>query len=127
MWKEVKEDKLTIGGTTLAGAAIYGIGEYGSGGDARQIMVATVIGGAMGALIGGAFAIGVSYARGVGATPYTPILGALGAAIPLAFEVPSLAKGNRSTINKELIRNVAVGGTLGSASGLAIDYYRGQM
>jgi hypothetical protein len=127
MLKQLKEYKLTIGGTTLVGAAIYGIAEYGSGGDSGRVMVAAAIGGAMGAFIGSAFAIGIGYAHNVGARPYTPIFGSVGAAIPLVLELPSLVKGRRTTVNKELIRNVAVGGSLGSTLGLAIDYYQGQM
>jgi hypothetical protein len=123
----LKKHKLTVGATTLVGAALYGIAEYGSGGDSRSVSFAALVGGALGAMIGSAAIIGIGYSRGVGATPCTPIFAGLGLALPFVLELPSMAKGRRSTTNKELLSNSVIVGALGSSIGVSVDYYRGQM
>jgi hypothetical protein len=124
----LKKQKLTIGAGAAACGALYGIAEYfTNGGDSKKAVVAIAIGGGLGALIGSAVTLGISYARGVGATPYTPIFAGLGASIILLKETHALMTGRRVTENKELIRNSLVAVTATTAVGLAIDYYRGQM
>jgi hypothetical protein len=124
----LKKQKLTIGAGAAACGALYGIAEYfTNGGDSKKAVVAIAIGGGLGALIGSAVTLGISYARGVGATPYTPIFAGLGASIILLKETHALMTGRRVTENKELIRNSLVAVAATTAGGVALDDYRGQM
>lgn len=128
MLEHIRNQKLSVGAASLVGAALYGIADYDkSDGFSRSMTGAVIIGGALGAALGSAVAMGIGMARGVGATPMSPIFASLGAATPLLIELPTLLGGGRNTTNEELIRNVFIGGLLGTTIGLAIDFYRGQM
>ena len=128
MFEHIKNQKLMVGAVSLVSATMYGIADYDkSDGISRSMTGAVIIGGALGAALGAAVAMGIGMSRGVGATPMSPIFASLGASLPLLIELPALLGGSRKTTNEELIRNVFIGGLLGSTIGLAIDFYRGQM
>jgi len=124
---KLKPHTMSIGASTGVVASIFAIGEWGQSKDFTQTMVAAAIGGLAGAFIGSAIVLGVNYSRGVGATPMTPIFGSLGAGAPMVLDLVNRVQGKAGKTNRELIRIGAVGGTVGTLIGVAIDYYRGQL
>ena len=126
----LKEGRLTIAVVSGVGSALYGIAEHTQQGtykDWRAVGMSAILGAGIGAALGSVIAIGMGYSQGVGATPYTPILGAGGFVLPAAPDAFKLVTGVRSSRNKGLLRRSVIGATIGSIGGLAIDIYRGQM
>jgi hypothetical protein len=124
----IKQYKTGVGVGGLVGAALLGFAEYQqSGGRVRDTAAAAAIGGALGVLIGSAVAIGVGYARGMGATPWTPIAASAGAGLAIIPDLPQIITGRTHSSPKDLLKRSILLGLTGAAIGLSIDVFRGQM